>query len=678
MPRPILPVLLLVLSACPGRTLADKDTDSEMLVDSERSDSELDTVVVESPDTEQVVDTDLEDAVDTDVVDTDAVDTDAADTEPVDTDLVSPRDTDTAAPVETDSDLADSSADSEPAGDTPSLDSDPQPRSCAVSVVVTTVFFAAEVSWELRDETGTVLAAAPTGSYGNQTVETGSFVVPAGDHEFVAMDSFGDGWNGGSFQLLGADGAVIAAGALGDGDDDGVLQVFPAPVTCPVPDTATGDSAEHSDPAGPPLAVCAAQIRTRTGLLAAEMGWSISSAAGGVLVDRPAGSFADFAVNESLLSLVDDDYTLSLTDASGDGWTGGAVDLMDAAGGVLLTASLGDGDDNGLAEDLVFTQRCTVPGDSGDGRDSGDSADTAPVDSEGGVDSPNTDSGLDSGDTADSGDPDSAADVDSAVTGDSGDSGDSAGHAGADSGHDSAVGAVDSDDSADSSDTAHEETETGHDSAPGDTPTDSPSDSALSDTGDSATGGDSAADSAGDSADASDPPVVLAIDALGLGDLVITEIHPNPSTCPDSWGEYFEFINLSGAPVDLAGLVIADNFATWTVPGPLVVEDGDLVLGVLDPGSSPQCYGLGGDFRYSSGILLSNGSDLVRLSNANGVIDDVVFSASWVGAGASMQLDPGSIDPFGNDLEASWCLSTHTMGGTADLGTPGAPNTPCP
>ncbi|HMV67843.1 MAG TPA: lamin tail domain-containing protein, partial [Myxococcota bacterium] len=167
--------------------------------------------------------------------------------------------------------------------------------------------------------------------------------------------------------------------------------------------------------------------------------------------------------------------------------------------------------------------------------------------------------------------------------------------------------------------------------------------------------------------------------ALEPGDLVITELMIQPA-CINDDAEYIEVLYRGAAPIDLIGLSLADAGATWTLATHRATRPGETILLWREPlpGRS-QCYGFTQGLAYASPISLSNTGDAVWLDDPDGERIDAVDYRGWtVPFAAALQLDPGHNDAAENDVEASWCASTTPLDPAPDLGTPGAPNPPCP
>ncbi|TNF28455.1 MAG: hypothetical protein EP329_17865 [Deltaproteobacteria bacterium] len=161
----------------------------------------------------------------------------------------------------------------------------------------------------------------------------------------------------------------------------------------------------------------------------------------------------------------------------------------------------------------------------------------------------------------------------------------------------------------------------------------------------------------------------------GVGDLVITEIMPDPAVVVDSKGEWFEVKNVADVAVNLWGIYVDDDGSDeLTIGGDVVLEPGAYaVLGRLDDTATNG--GVEVDYVYS-GMSLSNDSDSLRLSRDGEVIDYVAWTNAWpLDAGASMQLDPAHTADDNTDV-LNWCAA-YTGYSDDNHGTPGAANDPC-
>lgn len=142
------------------------------------------------------------------------------------------------------------------------------------------------------------------------------------------------------------------------------------------------------------------------------------------------------------------------------------------------------------------------------------------------------------------------------------------------------------------------------------------------------------------------PPDVLGFDDLVVGDVLVTEMLPDPDDCSDSTGEFVEIRNVSGFTADLTGLVVADASGNEGTLDTLVLEDGEIA--VLGRSASP--CGFSADGSYGDRVTLNNSGDDVYLL-ANGVeIDHASYDSTEAGLSWS------------RDDEDAWCIGDTTAG----------------
>jgi hypothetical protein len=162
-----------------------------------------------------------------------------------------------------------------------------------------------------------------------------------------------------------------------------------------------------------------------------------------------------------------------------------------------------------------------------------------------------------------------------------------------------------------------------------------------------------------------DPPMA--------GEVVITEVMPNPTTVGDATGEWFEVQNRGSATVDLEGCTVEDN----QMPPAVFTITSDVILapGARATFASSAAPGFTPDYVYASWPLANTG-DRIRILCGTTIVDDVTYTASFpFAAGTAMQLDPTRIASGMNDLPGDWCAATASYNG--DLGTPGGANRSC-
>lgn len=163
-------------------------------------------------------------------------------------------------------------------------------------------------------------------------------------------------------------------------------------------------------------------------------------------------------------------------------------------------------------------------------------------------------------------------------------------------------------------------------------------------------------------------------ECISAGDLIITEIMPNPAAVSDLEGEYIEIYNASTQTINLKDFILKDNSGQEiTIDQNVYVSAGSFAtLGCDGAGFEP-------DYVWDSEAFnLSNEADAVILEVTGMVVDEVWYNSSWpYASGYSMVLDDGAFDATANDIVDNWCTSTSTYG-FGDYGTPGSANDVCP
>jgi hypothetical protein len=159
------------------------------------------------------------------------------------------------------------------------------------------------------------------------------------------------------------------------------------------------------------------------------------------------------------------------------------------------------------------------------------------------------------------------------------------------------------------------------------------------------------------------------------GDLVITEVMPNPAAVGDGEGEWFEVYVTADA--DLNGLQLGNDPLNpdFTLP------EGDCLPVTAD---TYLIFALNGDLAENGGLSpvdfvndhgLTNEGTLLFVGLADVVFDQVSWSAAT--PGASLSLSSDARDTVANDDPANWCDAVSAYG-DGDLGTPRAANPLCP
>jgi len=167
---------------------------------------------------------------------------------------------------------------------------------------------------------------------------------------------------------------------------------------------------------------------------------------------------------------------------------------------------------------------------------------------------------------------------------------------------------------------------------------------------------------------------------LDAGDLVITELMTSPLAVDDDLGEWIEVHNPGNEPVNLQGLTLFndDGDAVDVEERAEVAAGGYAVLAAFaDPAVNG---GVDPVFTWGYGYGLKGSGMQVALAYGTRIIDDLSYDNGRTfpdPEGATMSLDPGALTADDNDDGTRWCPGVDPFG-DGDLGTPGAPNPPCP
>lgn len=165
-----------------------------------------------------------------------------------------------------------------------------------------------------------------------------------------------------------------------------------------------------------------------------------------------------------------------------------------------------------------------------------------------------------------------------------------------------------------------------------------------------------------------------------VGEIVFTEIMPDPDAISDSDGEWFEVFNTTGDELALSNCEFRDASNTYTVAAGTTVAAGAYFTVARSPmpGFTPDID----DLNFG----LNNGGDDLSLWCDDGTgtlqeIDSVSYDGGPdfpdpTGASISLDSDLGAPTATLNDVGANYCAG-RTSYASGDLGTPGAANESC-
>ena len=179
-----------------------------------------------------------------------------------------------------------------------------------VNITVNTANWGSEVSWDLTDGSGAILASGS--GYGNYATSVTTITAPDGCYNMNMYDSFGDGWNGGTYSITdSASGQIYATGGL-TGGAYGTDVVCWGPLGCTDPNATNYDA--------------------------------------NAIVDDGSCAYASST-----------SVTLTMVDSWGDGWNGNTFVLTNSAGIAVMTSTLATGSlgyDYGTLPDDCYSITC--------------------------------------------------------------------------------------------------------------------------------------------------------------------------------------------------------------------------------------------------------------------------------------------------------------------------------
>lgn len=208
----------------------------------------------------------------------------------------------------------------------------PGPESCDYVMRIITRGFENEIGWKLLDPQGVVLFRVNPGTY-TDGFRTYEHPISLSDATFtmVMIDSWGDGWNAGRWELVRpTSGEVVASGTLED--DPAEPDLVADPQEEPVTFAASCVSATAPE--------CDLELLLASGTAGAEMAYEIKAPSGFVLYDTVAGVIGDNEELRDTIRLATGTYTFRMTDAGRNGWQGGHVRLTYPGGYVAGVGTL--------------------------------------------------------------------------------------------------------------------------------------------------------------------------------------------------------------------------------------------------------------------------------------------------------------------------------------------------
>ena len=155
------------------------------------------------------------------------------------------------------------------------------------------------------------------------------------------------------------------------------------------------------------------------------------------------------------------------------------------------------------------------------------------------------------------------------------------------------------------------------------------------------------------------------------GDILITEVMPNPDKISDDFGEWIELYNNSGVDVNVKGLKVKVGTKTYTLTKDVTIKSGQYIVLATNAQAVAEPFEI-----YGSVLSLVNTNGSVQVLASDGITEIASMTYSSCPTGGSLSLNPDKFNYSDAKLAASWCHSVSVYS-TGDKGTPGAANDSC-
>jgi len=187
--------------------------------------------------------------------------------------------------------------------------------------------WAEEYSWSITDDQGFLIDTSSI-SYLNYTEYLDTICLAEGCYLFNLYDSYGDGWQGGTYSFLSDSGTLIASGHM-EGSYFNSSQGFCVPEEIVEPCTANS-----------------LILTITTGGSAEELTWSIYDSLGAVLDSSDfyePYEYFNYTTYQHDVCLIDGCYYFNMYDSYGDGWQGGYLIVEDDQSNIVSVGDLPTG-----------------------------------------------------------------------------------------------------------------------------------------------------------------------------------------------------------------------------------------------------------------------------------------------------------------------------------------------
>lgn len=224
--------------------------------------------------------------------------------------------------------------------------------SCESNIVMVEIFtqnWGDEISWNLLQNDSVV---ASGGNYNSNSYYGTWICLEDGCYTFEMFDSYGDGWNGATFNVMDPDQNVYASGDLPSGYSGTVnfgintecdsTDVIPG---CTDPDALNYNPLATTDDGSceyiPSCESNIVKVEISTQSWGTEVSWNLLQNDSIIASGGDYFSYSD--LNVTWLCLDDGCYTFEMFDSFGDGWNGATFTIMDTDANIYTSGTLSTG-----------------------------------------------------------------------------------------------------------------------------------------------------------------------------------------------------------------------------------------------------------------------------------------------------------------------------------------------
>ena len=212
------------------------------------------------------------------------------------------------------------------------------------SAELTTGIWAEEITWSIYNDSDELIAGPFSGFEDNSTYIQ-PFCLETGCYYALLVDSYGDGWQGGSITFYLEESISVTV------EGSSTILDLPNDPSCGLIECAAGTGSLY-------------HATVTADLFGEELSWGVVDSEG-TLVAGPYGNFGEYITGEEAhesFCLTPDCYTVLLYDSYGDGWQGAELTIEDSSGVLVGSGLVPSNPGDFFSFPLALIEGCPVAG----------------------------------------------------------------------------------------------------------------------------------------------------------------------------------------------------------------------------------------------------------------------------------------------------------------------------